>query len=291
MIEEPAGAVVLPHIIDGRGPVEVVGRDLLRGATKVTSVAIPSSVTTIEPSAFRECSRLESVELPDGLVEIGDNAFRECVSLRSITIPASVRRIGYFAFRDCLRLESVNLLGDMPQRDLGAFMGVPSFTTISGRLGAATAMIYAEITNSTSEITVPEGWLDEIAMAHDKPAGAASYEAAFMERFGDDLAEALKKPTGKRDLHGNPLYVWQDYVAGTDPLDEEDQFTATVTMENGVPKIRWKPELPPAKAAMRKYTTYGATALDGEWVDVSNLSDTDRHAAGYQFFRVSVEMR
>ena len=117
------------------------------------------------------------------------------------------------------------------------------------------------------------------------------YQSRFEAKFGSDQVAAMTMPTDKKDAKGNDMYVWQDYVAGTDPLDEEDQFTATVTMENGVPKIRWKPELPPAKAAMRKYTTYGATALDGEWVDVSNLSDTDRHAAGYQFFRVSVEMR
>ena len=138
---------------------------------------------------------------------------------------------------------------------------------------------------------MPEGWLDEIAIAHDKPAGAESYQAAFIEKYGSDLAAALKKPTGKFDLKGNPLYVWQDYVAGTDPLDEEDVFTATISMENGVPVITWTPELPPEKAAMRKYTTYGATALGGDWVDVSNMSDAERHAAGYQFFRVTVEMR
>ena len=87
------------------------------------------------------------------------------------------------------------------------------------------------------------------------------------------------------------MLVWQDYVAGTDPLDEEDKFVATVSMESGVPVVRWSPELSPADAALRKYTVYGATALDGAWVDVSSLSDIERHNAGYQFFKVTVEMR
>ena len=92
-------------------------------------------------------------------------------------------------------------------------------------------------------------------------------------------------------MHGNPLYVWQDYVAGTDPLDEEDKFTATIKIDNGLPVVEWKPELPPSKAVLRKYTTLGATALGGEWVDVSSLSDVERQAAGYQFFQVTVEMK
>ena len=288
--ELAGGQVSVPETINGK-PVTTIGKGLFQGASEVTSVTLPATITEIEPSAFRECSRLEGIELPDGLAEIGDNAFRECVSLRSITIPATVTNIGYFAFRDCLRLETVNLLGDPPRRDLGVFMGVPAFTTISGRLGATTAVIYATVTNSTPEITVPDGWLDEIALAHDTPAGAASYQAAFEAKFGSDLSEALKKPTGKYDLKGNPLYVWQDYVAGTDPLDEEDKFTATITIEGGVPVVKWSPELPAGKAVLRKYTTYGATALGGEWIDVSNLTDAERYAAGYQFFQVSVEMR
>jgi hypothetical protein len=257
----------------------------------MTSVSVPEGVTDIESSVFRECSRLESVVLPEGLKTIGDNAFRECTALREISIPSTVTNIGYFAFRDCLRLEKVTLLGDAPRQDLGAFMGVPAFTTISGRLGAATAIVYAAVTNSTPEITVPESWLDELAMMHDKPAGAESYQAAFVEKFGSDLAAALLKPTGKRDLKGNELCVWQDYVAGTDPLDEEDQFMATLTMENGIPVVSWNPELSPEKAAMRKYTVYGATALDGAWVDVSSKTDSERHAQGYQFFKVTVELR
>jgi hypothetical protein len=263
----------------------------MKGASKVTAVTVPSTVTSIEESAFRECSRLETVTLPKGLMTIADNAFRECVSLRSVTIPSTVTNIGYFAFRDCLRLEEVNLLGDPPHRELGVFMGVPAFTTISGRLGSATAIVYASVTNSTPEIAVPEGWLDEIALKHNKPAGSISYQAAFIEKFGDDLSAALLKPTGKKDLHGNTLLVWQDYVAGTDPLDEEDKFVATVSMESGVPVVRWSPELSPADAALRKYTVYGATALDENWVDVSALSDIERHRAGYQFFKVTVEMR
>jgi len=89
---DPAGSVILPATIDGN-PITSIGRGLMRGASKVTAVTIPPTVTAIEESAFRECSRLETVTLPEGLASIADNAFRECVSLRSITIPSTVTNI------------------------------------------------------------------------------------------------------------------------------------------------------------------------------------------------------
>lgn len=288
--EKVTGAVVIPEAIKWQ-PVTAVGAGLFASCDGISSVKIPTTVKVIERDAFRGCTRLESVNLPDGLLSIADGAFERCTSLTNVVIPASVTNVGYFAFRDCLRLEEVVLKGDPPRQDLGVYMGVPAFTAISGRMGSATAIVYAGITNRTDEITVPESWLDELAVAHDKPAGADSYQAAFKERYGDDLSAALTKPTGKRDLKGNPLCVWQDYVAGTDPLDEEDTFTATITMEGGVPVVRWSPELKPAAAAMRKYTVYGSTALDGKWDDVSEKTDAQRHALGYQFFSVTVEMK
>lgn len=285
-----SGAVVVPDAINWQ-PVTVVGAGLFASCDGVTSVRLPATVTDIERDAFRGCTRMESIVLPDGLQSIADGAFERCTSLTNVTIPASVTNIGYFAFRDCLRLTDVVLKGNTPRHDLGVYMGVPAFTTISGRMGNATAIVYAGITNKTNDITVPESWLDELAIAHDKPAGADSYQAAFKERYGEDLNAALTKATGKYDLKGNPLHVWQDYVAGTDPLDEEDKFTATITMEGGVPIVRWHPELTPAEAAKRRYTVYGATALDGKWDDVSDKTDEQRHALGYQFFSVTVELR
>ena len=288
--DKVTGEVVIPDAVNWQ-PVKVIGAGLFASCDDMTSVKIPETVTDIEREAFKGCSRLESVALPDGLLSIADGAFERCTSLTNVVIPATVTNIGYFAFRDCLRLADVVLKGDPPRQDLGVYMGVPAFTVVSGRMGGATAIVYAGITNKTDEITVPESWLDELAAAHDKPAGSDSYQSAFTDKYGEDLKAALTKLTGKYDLKGNPLSVWQDYVAGTDPLDEEDTFTATITLENGIPVVRWSPRLPDAAAATRKYTVYGATAIDGRWDDVTDKTDQQRHDLGYQFFSVTVEMR
>lgn len=155
--EKISGAVVVPDAINWQ-PVTVVGAGLFASCEDITSVTIPATVTGIEREAFRGCTRLESIALPDGLLSIADGAFERCTSLTNVTIPASVTNIGYFAFRDCLRLTDVVLKGNPPRQDLGVYMGVPAFTTLSGRMGSATAIVYAEVTNKTEEITVPERW-------------------------------------------------------------------------------------------------------------------------------------
>lgn len=116
------------------------------------------------------------------------------------------------------------------------------------------------------------------------------FEASeFIRRFGSVISEALHKPTGKRDGAGNAMQVWQDFVAGTDPTDESDVFTASITFDSdGKPVISYSPEFADAaEAAKRTYTTYGKVKLnDAKWVEV-----TDGEEANYNFFKVTVEMK
>ena len=84
------------------------------------------------------------------------------------------------------------------------------------------------------------------------------------------------------------MLVWQDFVAGTDPTDPDDVFTASITFdaETGEPVVGWTPELSEEEAAKRIYKTFGKAKLtDDEWTLV------DGDAADYNFFKVSVEMK
>ena len=71
------------------------------GCSSLTSINIPSGVTSIGDSAFSGCSSLTSINIPSSVTSIGDSAFGECRNLFSINIPNSVTYIGYFAFRAC----------------------------------------------------------------------------------------------------------------------------------------------------------------------------------------------
>ena len=98
-------------------------------STNLSTVTIPSSVSCIEQTAFRECKRLTTVsfqdnsaltkfennensiygtfygctslskvELPAALTDLGSGTFYGCTSLSEIVIPKAVKRIGQSAF-------------------------------------------------------------------------------------------------------------------------------------------------------------------------------------------------
>ena len=84
--------------------VTTIGNQAFERAN-LTSVTIPNSVTTIGYSAFRGCSRLTSVTIPNSVTTIGEGAFYLCGSLTSVTIPNSVTTIGRHAFCACSNLK------------------------------------------------------------------------------------------------------------------------------------------------------------------------------------------
>ena len=66
----------------------------------ITSVTIPSSVTSIEDYAFYGCSGLTSIEIPNSVKSIGSQAFDGCTSLTRVEIPNSVTSIENYAFKN-----------------------------------------------------------------------------------------------------------------------------------------------------------------------------------------------
>ena len=131
-----------------------------------------------------------------------------------------------------------------------------------------------------------ESWIaNDLAVRFAKAGESATgYQSRFETKFGADPAAAMTKPTGKKDAHGNDMYVWQDYVAGTDPTDTNSVFTAKVEMVDGLPVVTWEPKLTAGEEAQRSYTIYGkANLTDKMWHSPTNAAD--------RFFKVEVEMR
>ena len=84
-------------------------------STKVTSVKIPSGVTSIGIGAVSGCTSLASLTIPDSVTSIGDSAFDGCSSLSSITIPDSVTSIGGRTFEGCTSLANIYYTGTEEQ--------------------------------------------------------------------------------------------------------------------------------------------------------------------------------
>ncbi len=73
----------------------------------ITSVIIPSGVTSIGKSAFIYCSDLASLTLPDKLTSIEAYAFFCCWSLTSLYIPRGLTSINSDAFRACNGISTI----------------------------------------------------------------------------------------------------------------------------------------------------------------------------------------
>ena len=65
-------------------------------------------LTTIKENAFYECSSLTSIDIPSSVTSIGGQAFAYCTSLTYINIPSYVTSMGRKAFYGCTKLEDVN---------------------------------------------------------------------------------------------------------------------------------------------------------------------------------------
>ena len=94
------------------------------GCSGLTSLTLPSSVTSIGDYAFAGCSGLTSLTIPSSVTSIGDKAFYGCSGLTSLTIPSSVISIGGAAFRGCSGLTSIYVYPEnLPELGIDIFTG------------------------------------------------------------------------------------------------------------------------------------------------------------------------
>ena len=82
--------------------VTSIGGDAFAGCSGLTSLTLPSSVTSIGGSAFRGCSRLTSLTIPSSVTSIDDGAFSLCSGLTSIYVyTKKLPELGYSVFGGC----------------------------------------------------------------------------------------------------------------------------------------------------------------------------------------------
>ena len=121
------------------------------GCSSLSSINIPSSVTSIGRYAFGSCSSLPSINIPSSVTSIGDNAFQDCSSLTSINIPSSVTSIEHLAFNGCSSLPSINIPSSVTSIGRRAFEGCSSLTSIN--IPSSVTSIGGNAFNSCSSLT------------------------------------------------------------------------------------------------------------------------------------------
>lgn len=129
----PRGAITIPSSIPGvNGTVTSIGnRAFYQCPGYLTSVTIPSSVTSIGDAAFGWCSGISGITIPSSVTSIGIGAFEGCSGLTSVAIPSSVTFIANGAFYSCSRLVSVTIPSSVTNIGEGPFAVCTRLTAIS----------------------------------------------------------------------------------------------------------------------------------------------------------------
>ena len=111
--------------------VTSIGYRAFKGCSGLTSLTLSSGVTAIGKEAFYGCSGLTSLTIPSSVTEIGELAFEGCSGLTSMTIPSSVTSIGWGAFAECTGLTSLTIPSSVTSIGWSAFSGCSGLTSLT----------------------------------------------------------------------------------------------------------------------------------------------------------------
>jgi len=96
---------------------------------KTGQYVIPSSVLSVNYSAFDGCTNLTSIIIPATVTTIGSYAFEYCTGLTEILIPKNVSTIGSSAFYSCTNLQKISVVNPVPPTIDAYVFGLVNKTT------------------------------------------------------------------------------------------------------------------------------------------------------------------
>jgi len=100
-------------------------------ATSITSIRIPSSVTSFLSGLFSACTSLKTAVIEARVKKIPDRTFETCSSLTSVVIPPSVTSIENNAFDTCRSLESLTIPANVTSIGDEAFVKCYNLKTVT----------------------------------------------------------------------------------------------------------------------------------------------------------------
>ena len=68
--------------------------------TLITSIELPTGISSIGASSFEGCQVLKKVTIPEGVYNILTSCFRDCITLENVTFPKSLNSLGNHSFRN-----------------------------------------------------------------------------------------------------------------------------------------------------------------------------------------------
>jgi hypothetical protein len=211
------------------------------GNTRLISILLPNSITSIGHSSFSQCTGLQSVFIPSSVTSISDGAFQGCSGSINVdsgnliysstdgilfdklktkliqcpisktenySVPTSVQTIGYSAFFDCTSLSSVSIPNTVNTIDYSAFYNCSGLTSIT----------------IPSSLTSIGDWafyncigLTTIYTQHENPIDLSALNGVF-EGIDKSICK-LYVPFGSSSLYATASH-WQDFYTNIIEMPE-----------------------------------------------------------------------
>ncbi|MBQ9728263.1 MAG: leucine-rich repeat protein [Clostridia bacterium] len=132
-------SIAIPEGVTDIGTATGTSQGPFEGCSKLVTVTLPESLTSIYEGAFRSCSKLTGVVLPTNLTLLGREAFKGCSSLTNMEIPVNITSIytslasgiASGLFQNCSKIESVTFRGDLTSIPDATFSGCTKLSTFN----------------------------------------------------------------------------------------------------------------------------------------------------------------
>ena len=157
----------------------------------LTSVSLPSTLTSIGEAAFAGCAELTEISLPSTVATIGNYAFSSASKLADVKGGEGVRTIGDYAFSDWTTVReivipsTVEYIGDRAMRNWNSLAELTSNAVTPPSLGDN---VWENVDYEKVNLTVPaagemayrlaEQWQDFFKSSSAKPLAAESLRVA-----------------------------------------------------------------------------------------------------------------
>ncbi len=188
--------VTIPASVTDFGASGVSDTNASGGAFKssnVTKVVLEEGMTEIPAAAFNGATKLTTVNIPSTVKTIGVNAFRS-TAITSLTVPSTVTTISYGAFRDMTSLETVTFEGSHVDIPNYAFRGCTNLRKVylnvdTATIGTNMAFCNASSNNSGTNNITFYCKNEAVAELVKTSMGVGSYVAIYV---GDTLWAEIK---------------------------------------------------------------------------------------------------
>lgn len=137
--------------------VERIGKAAFRGCSKLTTLNLGNTLTTVGDEAFYGCSNVTKLTFPNSTQSIGASAFYNCSSVTEVTVGSGLRTIGAYGFYGCKSFTALILPNDFATMGESAFEGCTKLTVakLGESIDAVPAKAFMNCT-SLSEMIVPK---------------------------------------------------------------------------------------------------------------------------------------